>query len=159
MSDSIQDANGFPDIGHVMRAIQSETAIQAAILRRERIADPVVVLQLYQSFVASIDRVLNVVDRLHPLGDEGIDKDVEKLRILRAEHAQDAEKIIQTTEADAPAGRVPPLSFLRAMWSIFWTAFRYPSDTTVIDLATGRVIGNLSDAQGQAQDGPVVRHV
>jgi hypothetical protein len=36
--------------------------------------------------------------------------------------------------------RIPPLAYLRSMWSLFWSAIRHPLSDTTIDLSTGRVL-------------------
>lgn len=36
--------------------------------------------------------------------------------------------------------RIPPLAYLRAMWSLWWSAIRHPLSETTIDLSTGRVL-------------------
>jgi hypothetical protein len=44
-------------------------------------------------------------------------------------------------EDDQPeAVYIGPWAYLRAMWSIAWSAFRHPFKTTYIDASTGRVI-------------------
>jgi hypothetical protein len=35
-------------------------------------------------------------------------------------------------------------AYLRSMWTLLWTAFRYPFTTTVIDLSTGKRLAELS---------------
>lgn len=36
--------------------------------------------------------------------------------------------------------RITLSAYLRAMWSLLWSAFLYPTRTTEIDLTTGRVV-------------------
>jgi len=36
--------------------------------------------------------------------------------------------------------RVPPLAYLRAMWTLFWSAIRHPLSDATIDLSTGRLL-------------------
>jgi hypothetical protein len=46
-----------------------------------------------------------------------------------------------TGSADTPlVVRVPPLAFLKTMAVLAWSAFRYPSATTTVDLFTGDVM-------------------
>jgi hypothetical protein len=35
---------------------------------------------------------------------------------------------------------IKPMTYLRTMLAIAWSAFRYPFSTTTIDLSTGKVI-------------------
>ena len=41
--------------------------------------------------------------------------------------------------------RIPVLGYLKSVWALFWTAFRYPFTTTAIDLSTGRVVSEGPD--------------
>src|SRR5262249_17884970 len=36
--------------------------------------------------------------------------------------------------------RIAPLAYLRAMWTLFWSAVRHPLSDTIIELKTGRVL-------------------
>ena len=40
--------------------------------------------------------------------------------------------------------RISPIAYLRTMFNIAWSAFRYPTTTTVIDLGTGKIVENIN---------------
>ena len=44
------------------------------------------------------------------------------------------------TEMEPVVIHIGVLAYLRTMWAIFWTAFRYPFRTTYIDAATGEIL-------------------
>lgn len=39
--------------------------------------------------------------------------------------------------------RISPFAYIRAMADIAWSAFRYPTKTTIIDLQTGKIIEHI----------------
>ena len=51
----------------------------------------------------------------------------------------------ETTTMETPTVSGSPLVFLRVMAAIAWSAFRHPFTTTVIDLATGKVLAESGD--------------
>jgi hypothetical protein len=40
--------------------------------------------------------------------------------------------------------RIPPLAYLRTVWTIFWECFWHPFSVSTIDLFTGKVISRRS---------------
>ena len=71
---------------------------------------------------------------------------VEKSLSKRIAIAQLNELQKESEEGDEAVGiHVGALAFLRAMWSLLWTAFRHPLRTSYIDIATGEVVEPADD--------------
>lgn len=89
------------------------------------------------------ERLRKILQTNHPLLVEGILDWLEKHDQIKREGNElwiVAESETPKEVSEPEVLRVPPWSYLRAMFAIAWNAFRHPWSTTTIDLATGRVI-------------------